>query len=57
MEPKLYANLLCFLRQGANTEQGTTNKTEQDGAAQSKLEPPELSPTMKSTSRSPPAFV
>lgn len=51
MEPKLYANLLWCLRQGANAEQGTANKTEQDRAVQSKLEPPEQSTTMKPSSR------
>lgn len=41
MQPKLYTSLFWILRQEAEVEQGTVNKLEQDGAAQSELEPPQ----------------
>lgn len=41
MQPKLYTSLFWILRQESEAEQGTVNKPQQDGAAHSKLEPPQ----------------
>lgn len=57
MQPKLYTSLFWILRQEAEAEQGTVNKPKQDGAAQSKLEPPQQSQQWNPLPAPLPAFI